>query len=448
MSKVFYHFQTPQRIPRPEWGPGMEEDPVTNLSAYCQSAVAVIMMDGWSPAKAQELRRVCPKTFILGRMYDHARSMDRVIAKANELGGPAVFSAICGGNEGDWGPEPVMDAIIDLDQINLTETENAVKAHAAGYRYGMGSWSYGAVEQLNAAPWRWAYMKKALEKADVLVIHSYGSNEQAGGVRDRSLDYRKTFADMPVKRPIFIKEFGPDFALLEAVVRGEAGPTAQYIDMLKAWDIEWAKDPYLIGATLWNFDSGKYQGGIHDLNRNKVFVGNLANYLEQGIPARKYWDWSWAPPVVPPPAPLPIPVPTPVPAPGPSSWPQDVYYFKPIEFRHPEKVKPEVLRMMEVVRRIWGTPLRVTRDYGTPEENAAVGGHPQSWHLTGDAIDFVPGGLWTQRIMAEMNQIVSCLQLLFPDFDIQWEIDDTSGRRHFHLGVRSGTGHHTFIPRG
>jgi peptidase M15-like protein len=68
--------------------------------------------------------------------------------------------------------------------------------------------------------------------------------------------------------------------------------------------------------------------------------------------------------------------------------PPDLQYFMPSEFAHPELVLEEAVRFLEAVRAIYGSPLIITSDARTPEENAAASGSsPTSWHLAGRAFD-------------------------------------------------------------
>ena len=53
-------------------------------------------------------------------------------------------------------------------------------------------------------------------------------------------------------------------------------------------------------------------------------------------------------------------------------------------------VSPRLLNAFRTVRKHWGTPLRVTSGFRCQRHNAEVGGHPDSYHKKGCAIDIVP----------------------------------------------------------
>lgn len=59
-------------------------------------------------------------------------------------------------------------------------------------------------------------------------------------------------------------------------------------------------------------------------------------------------------------------------------------------------MRPELVVMLESLRRLVGKPFRINSGFRTPEHNSAVGGAPASAHLTGEAVDVSTSG-WTKR---------------------------------------------------
>ncbi len=66
-------------------------------------------------------------------------------------------------------------------------------------------------------------------------------------------------------------------------------------------------------------------------------------------------------------------------------------HFRLSEFESPDTgevmVDPLLVYCLEVVRLCWGSPLRISSGYRTPEHNTAVGGLVNSRHLVGKAVD-------------------------------------------------------------
>lgn len=52
-------------------------------------------------------------------------------------------------------------------------------------------------------------------------------------------------------------------------------------------------------------------------------------------------------------------------------------------------VRPELLQALQRVRDDWGKPMTIDCGYRCPAHNAAVGGAPDSAHLTGQAADIL-----------------------------------------------------------
>jgi uncharacterized protein YcbK (DUF882 family) len=59
-------------------------------------------------------------------------------------------------------------------------------------------------------------------------------------------------------------------------------------------------------------------------------------------------------------------------------------------------MKPELIVMLEALRRLVGKPLVINSGYRTQQHNHAVGGAPASAHTTGEAVDIGTRG-WKQR---------------------------------------------------
>ncbi len=52
------------------------------------------------------------------------------------------------------------------------------------------------------------------------------------------------------------------------------------------------------------------------------------------------------------------------------------------------KINSELLKRLQAIRTQVGRPIRITSGYRCPNHNRAVGGHPNSRHMIGDAADF------------------------------------------------------------
>lgn len=74
-------------------------------------------------------------------------------------------------------------------------------------------------------------------------------------------------------------------------------------------------------------------------------------------------------------------------------WPAQglvLKHFDRSEFDHPGEMDREFLRRLDRLRQASGIAIRITSDYRTEEENERIGGHPNSPHLRGLAVDCQP----------------------------------------------------------
>lgn len=68
-------------------------------------------------------------------------------------------------------------------------------------------------------------------------------------------------------------------------------------------------------------------------------------------------------------------------------------HFSEFEFECPDCgkvfVDPRLINLLERVRGLYGQPIKITSGFRCPEHNTAVGGLPNSAHLTGEAADIM-----------------------------------------------------------
>lgn len=104
--------------------------------------------------------------------------------------------------------------------------------------------------------------------------------------------------------------------------------------------------------------------------------------------------------------------------------------FKLREFQSPDtgevKLDAGLVAKLQQLRDQVGKRVIVTSGYRTPEHNAAVGGHPNSYHKQGLAADIVVSGMTSAQIAAVARDVGFTGIGVYP----------TSG--HCHVDVRPG----------
>ena len=106
-------------------------------------------------------------------------------------------------------------------------------------------------------------------------------------------------------------------------------------------------------------------------------------------------------------------------------------WFKPEEFRHHELVLDQAAVWLDDIREYYDSPLIVTSDARTPEENAAASGSsPTSWHLQGRAFDLrYPGSpelVW---------DLVHAIMVVSGSRPVELELVNSARDRHVHIAL-------------
>ncbi len=133
-----------------------------------------------------------------------------------------------------------------------------------------------------------------------------------------------------------------------------------------------------------------------------------------------------------------------------SDWPK-LRFFSEAEFKRPEKMDHNILIFMDRSREGYGGRLYVTSSHRTPEENAAVGGHPDSLHMKGQAIDVIPlDETFDQGFMFKINRAImrEWEAIKQPGWSLELEFNDLAGKRHVHVGIAYDGRPDRLIPRG
>ena len=109
-------------------------------------------------------------------------------------------------------------------------------------------------------------------------------------------------------------------------------------------------------------------------------------------------------------------------------------YFKKSEFSDFEAMETDLLELLDQVRYQVGVPFVVTSSFRNDEENDRVGGNRDSWHLTGEAVDFVPT-VWNAKVLWDITYAVMTIGQTYPKFTIQLELVSGPTDKHIHLGL-------------
>ena len=106
-------------------------------------------------------------------------------------------------------------------------------------------------------------------------------------------------------------------------------------------------------------------------------------------------------------------------------------WFRWEEFRHLELMDYQFLILLDDIRFSYGSPMVLTSDARTPEENASIpGSSPTSLHLQGKAIDI----RYPPTTTAAWN-LVRAIMAVAGDRSIELELVYSKTDKHIHLGL-------------
>ncbi|HEX7593419.1 MAG TPA: hypothetical protein VF429_04535, partial [Anaerolineae bacterium] len=202
-----------------------------------------------------EIRRRCPNGVIIYRQYsnqDYHGSADTFFAEIAD-----TFSKLRGrGILWEGMNEPVINSVDDARAVNAWYVRFAQLMHAQGERVAGFSWSTG-----NPVPdqlaWLAPYLVDAAAAVDAHAFHEYYS--MWGGTKDWG-GYRAFERALPpnARKPVVITEAGLDENGQPS--GGFIGrlSNADYVNLLKQYDQVLLQDPYVLGATIFQWGDGAW----------------------------------------------------------------------------------------------------------------------------------------------------------------------------------------------
>jgi hypothetical protein len=209
-----------------------------------------------SEMNIDEIRRRCPNVIIVYRQYtnlDYHTPADAFFAEIgdtlNKLRGRNIL----------WEGinEPVVNSIDDARALNAWYVRFAQLMHAQGELVAGFSWSTGnpTPDQLSTfAP----FLSDAAAAVNVHAFHEYYTT--AAGQKDWG-GYRAFEQALPAsaRKPVVITEAGLDDNgdPNSGGWRGKKSPQ-EYLDLLKAYDALLLQDPYVLGATVFQWGDGAW----------------------------------------------------------------------------------------------------------------------------------------------------------------------------------------------
>ncbi len=218
------------------------------------------------------IRTRCPGTIIVYRHYTNLGYRDSADAFFAELGN--TFQKLSGrGILWEGLNEPVVQSVEDAQALNAWYVRFAEILHAYGEQAVGFSWSTGNPTP-DKLPLIIPYLVDAAAATDVHAFHEYYSTW--GG--DKDWCYYRVFEEMlppHARKPVVITEAGYDDTG-DPMTGGWRGKVSarEYIEILKAYDARLMQDPYVLGATIFQWgDTGWFSFDLTEV------VEGLADYI-------------------------------------------------------------------------------------------------------------------------------------------------------------------------
>ena len=219
---------------------------IFNLLEQMQPSIVKIY-DYPSDTNVDQIRRRCPATLIVYRQYTERTWNDPADAFVAELS-DALAKLSGRGIIWEGLNEPVLNSAADATALSNWFVRFAELMHARGEKVAAFSFSTGN-PSLEYVP----LLAPAATACDYLALHEYYN--PTWGARDFTR-YRQFRAELPpaARKPILITECGVDDGRnngWQAYVSAD-----QYLQILAEYDRALLQDPYLLGATIFQYGTG------------------------------------------------------------------------------------------------------------------------------------------------------------------------------------------------
>lgn len=204
-------------------------------------------------------RRARPDGILVYRHYFPNESFDDVAGRCNAL---MHAAAQIKEYKLDYVETPWNEAGYsgdDLRRHNQASVEATRILQGYGYKVAVGNFSVGWLHIDEHGNSDWPLFYDALSAADAISIHEYSAPTMQHNQSWHCLRYRRMWELLPLdcRKPVLITETGIDWGVLAYELTGWRGgngapatPINEYVNQLRWYAEEMAKDSYVLGATI------------------------------------------------------------------------------------------------------------------------------------------------------------------------------------------------------
>lgn len=270
-----------------------ESDEMMQFLLEARPAVALGIdpsVEFWGTVKQE-----APEIFLIGRRYFERQPWDdpgRVARAILDMGAAHIMDAWVGLNEPSRGD--------DAEGVKIAaklDRDVAILLHREEVEYIAGSWSVGVPD---IEDWTLPEMLDALRVADYIGIHQYNapSMDDPRGIEWWMLRHRIWYPTLPpdAQKPVLITECGIDSGAVHWDPGGQGGwqtftDEPGYMEQLAWFDGEIREDPYVKGATIYQWGSLDPAWETHDWTPH--LVGLMTEYIisqRGGDPPPPDWE--------------------------------------------------------------------------------------------------------------------------------------------------------------